>query len=45
MDTGDVVVTYKEGHAHICIDLDPEAFAQFAGQVNGALGDSKMAAS
>lgn len=44
-ETGDVVITYREDHVHMCVDMDAEAFSEFAGLVSGALGDSKMAAS
>lgn len=45
-ENGDVVMTYHHGSDfHICIDMDAEEFSQLAGMINGALGDSKLAAS
>lgn len=44
-ETGDVLLTYRRNDMHICIEHDAEEFAAFASMVNGALGDSKMAAS
>lgn len=42
---GNVVVTFRTIGTHTCYDFDPEEFGEFANMVNGALGDSKLAAS
>jgi hypothetical protein len=43
--TGAVAVTCVAGSIFLGVMMDPEDFQHFAGMVNGALGDSKMAAS
>lgn len=44
-DDGTVIMHYHEGHANFITTYEPDEFASFASMVNGALGDSKMAAS
>lgn len=47
IDSGDgsVIMHYHDGHANFITTYTIDEFASFASMVNGALGDSKMAAS